>query len=254
MRRRFCFSRNLKILLALTFLLMLGAIGFSVIITSQMNAALPEPWRQQSFVMSVVVPSIISPPIWAIISWILIRNDRLLRRVEDLANFDPLTGLLNRRAFFEIGCRKVASVQRSITSTMSIAMIDLDHFKTINDTYGHAAGDAALIGLARLICHEDLAKTVNARLGGDEFAILFTGAGASTAASHMRRIEDSLASSSLLEPIGVSVKITASIGLACVEINREADSRVELEKLLVRADEALYAAKSEGRNRVTMAA
>ncbi|MER0236953.1 GGDEF domain-containing protein [Fulvimarina sp. MAC8] len=245
---------NLRVLLSFTFLVMIGAIGSSILLTGHMNVAMPEPWSQQSFVTSWVVPCVIGLPIWIIMATILIRNDRLLRKVENLSRYDALTGLLNRRAFFEIGCQELKFARNRGNPLIVVAMLDLDCFKVINDTHGHPTGDAALVAMARLFGHCDLPQTVNARLGGDEFVVLFAGASARAAEAHMERYRELVSSLSIDSPSGACVKVSTSIGLSSVLLDEGSDPRTELEKLLADADGALYEAKVGGRNRVATAA
>lgn len=245
---------NLKPLLFLTLLLMFGAIGASVLLTSQMNTDLPEPWRRQSFFMSVVVPAVISPPIWAIIAWILIKNDRLLKRVDQLANFDPLTGLYNRRAFFEYGSREIALAMQSPCPNIAIAMVDLDHFKELNDAHGHAAGDCALVGLSNLMSECKMPRVTIGRLGGDEFAFLCAGFQEDAVHENLKRFETSLAAPTLATASGEPLLLSASVGIATATLRRDAVPEIAIDKLLADADAALYVSKREGRNRISFAA
>jgi diguanylate cyclase (GGDEF)-like protein len=159
-----------------------------------------------------------------------------------LATIDSLTGVANRRAFFERtdSARMLASRQRH---PISLMMLDLDHFKRINDRFGHAAGDEALrvfAGAAQLVLRE---PDIMGRLGGEEFAVALPGtdlAGAVQAAERLRLA----VSASLLPLCDVGYTMSVSIGVVAI------DPDEHINAALARADHALYVAKSAGRNRV----
>lgn len=167
--------------------------------------------------------------------------ERLYAEVQRLAITDPLTGLLNRRGFFENGAREVARARRYGTPLAAI-MLDLDHFKDINDTHGHAVGDQVVAHMAAR-CVELLRQVdLLGRYGGEEFVLLLPGTtpeGALNIAERLRRaFEDPLP----VEPAGLIV--TLSLGVAALT-----DRTPDLEALLQAADRALYKAKAAGRNR-----
>jgi diguanylate cyclase len=158
---------------------------------------------------------------------------------EQLARTDTLTGLNNRRAFAEQGANMLRVARRRGYPVAAI-MLDIDHFKKINDTYGHAAGDAALQHLAGLLKGRLRESDVCGRLGGEEFAILLPGANLDDARLVAEKIRQFIADS----PIAFSestIAMTSSLGVAIGD---------ELEELLRVADAALYRAKQGGRNRV----
>jgi two-component system, cell cycle response regulator len=169
-------------------------------------------------------------------------------RLEQLAQTDPLTQLLNRRALTE---RITAEMERALRydSTMALLMIDLDHFKKVNDTYGHLVGDDVLRDVGQLLSETIRGSDIVARYGGEEFLVLLPetdDAGAEAFADRIRSAveEHRFASDSLAEPL----RITASIGVAVYPA-----ARIEsVEDLFARADAALYRAKADGRNRVRM--
>lgn len=168
------------------------------------------------------------------------QTDQLMGYLDE-ARTDALTGLRNRRSLdksLEEMFQRWNNQQRSF----SLGMIDVDHFKQINDQYGHPAGDAVLQQVARLIRDELSIATVVARYGGEEFCIL-TYSSVEEAAREVDRIRK-VAASIPLEVDGVKIRVTLSGGLAQV-LPEESN-----EKLVQRADEALYAAKTGGRNRV----
>ncbi len=168
--------------------------------------------------------------------------------LERLANTDPLTGLANRRHFMEVLEGELERSER-YDRPISLVLLDLDHFKRVNDTHGHAAGDAVLRATAdimRSVCRD---VDLPARLGGEELAILLPetrGEGAHTLAERLRdRLEDR----SHEAADGSRFHVTASVGL----VTREGRDKGSADGFLQRADAALYEAKEEGRNRVVVA-
>ena len=170
-----------------------------------------------------------------------------LTDAERRAQTDPLTGVLNRRSFIEhldAACVRA----RASNSPISVLFIDLDHFKQVNDTYGHAAGDACLAGIISPI-HAELRQTdVIGRYGGEEFVVLLNGADAASAhpiAERIcRRVEDIR-----IEGFGSPIQLTCSIGVAASDT-----LGVCGQPLIAHADAAVYAAKRSGRNQVQLAA
>ncbi|SDS15818.1 PAS domain S-box-containing protein/diguanylate cyclase (GGDEF) domain-containing protein [Halopseudomonas litoralis] len=164
------------------------------------------------------------------------------RNLERLATTDPLTGLVNRRVLL---AEMEAALQRDAPEFAmgALIMLDLDHFKNINDTYGHAAGDSVLVHLASLLRNMLRQGDIAGRLGGEEFAVLLAGAGSESALVIAERLRAAVEQSSI-ELEGNSIQVTTSIGLAPL-IGKVDD-------VFARADEALYRAKKEGRNRVVM--
>lgn len=163
-------------------------------------------------------------------------------QLQKLASTDPLTGLCNRRVFLEQLEQERAKVARLPHYSAVLLMLDLDYFKRINDTYGHATGDIVLKMFAE-IAHNN-SRTIDkvARLGGEEFAILLCGADKNDALTMAERLREQVAESVIDHEAG-PVQITVSIGAACVladDTNGEA--------VLHRADAALYEAKDRGRN------
>jgi diguanylate cyclase (GGDEF)-like protein len=163
---------------------------------------------------------------------------------------DELTGFFNRKAFMEEFQGRLAQA-RSQTAELplSLAMLDLDHFKRINDDYGHAAGDNVLSELTRVI-QEAVGETVIcSRYGGDEFAILFVGQEREQAFLILEQIRASVAHTSLKVNETRAIEgLSVSAGVASFPV----DGRSEVE-LLRKADQALYRAKLAGRNQVRLA-
>ena len=160
-------------------------------------------------------------------------------RLEALLREDALTGLSNRRAILtQLG--GMVSAARRHGHPLSIAMLDLDHFKRINDRHGHKTGDQVLVAAARVLGAHLRAEDQLGRLGGEEFLVLLPDTDASAAAHVAEKLRTELAGAR------TTVPVTVSIGLATWDGEAPED-------LLHRADEALYAAKAAGRDRVTAA-
>jgi diguanylate cyclase (GGDEF)-like protein len=166
---------------------------------------------------------------------------RLLAELRHKARHDSLTGLLNRRAIEEAIDAQMQRGRRT-GETHSLLMLDLDHFKSINDRFGHAAGDLVLQHVATVLQAKVRKIDQVARVGGEEFLVLMPGASLDTARNAAERLREQLAADSP-EFQGGSVKLSVSIGIA-----QWADRSECMSRLLIRADTALYQAKAQGRN------
>ncbi len=160
-----------------------------------------------------------------------------------VATTDSLTGALSRRAFLAAAARDLARV-RCQGGDLSCILFDLDHFKRINDNHGHAAGDCALQEVVALLKSGLRDEDYVGRLGGEEFAVIMPGADGEAAYETGERLRRRVMNAWLPTPQG-EVRLTVSVGAAT--LTRE-DARIE--DLLRRSDEALYAAKTSGRNRL----
>ena len=168
---------------------------------------------------------------------------RLEAELQQQAVTDVLTGLHNRRYFLQAAQTELLRTVRH-SHPLSVILLDLDHFKVVNDSYGHAAGDRVLVFFA-CICQETIRTSdVVARLGGDEFALLLPETTLERACQVAERLRRLLASRTL-EWGGISVSITFTAGVACSDMGAET-----VDELLIRADQALYRAKESGRNRI----
>jgi len=165
-----------------------------------------------------------------------------------LAVRDGLTGLYNRRAFGELLVAAIANEDRRPGGSLGLAILDLDHFKKLNDTYGHPAGDAALRSLARLLDQHLRKGDQAARYGGEEFVVILPGSDAERSFGAAERLRAALEKHRFVFE-GARIPLSASLGVAVWP----GDGR-EPEPLLAAADRALYAAKQAGRNRVVAAA
>ncbi len=164
-----------------------------------------------------------------------------------LAHQDSLTGTLNRRRFMEVAGAELDRARRH-GRPLSLIMLDVDHFKSINDTLGHAVGDVALTSLAGACRSLLRSSDVLGRLGGEEFVVLLPETPVRQAAEAGERLRGTIAGH-VVEAEGVALRITASLGVAEWD---EADST--LDGLLRRADAAMYLAKTGGRDRVVVSA
>ncbi len=168
---------------------------------------------------------------------------RLEHGLRELAQTDPLTGLLNRRCFIERA--SVALMEaRTLRAPLAVLLFDIDHFKQVNDNFGHAAGDAMLCHLARLTRQQLRGDDLFARIGGDEFAVLLTGAGdaRAVAARLPQRVSET--------PMGFDGReLTCAISLGAAVV--VADDH-DIDSALRQADAALYEAKRQGRGRAVV--
>ncbi|BCJ56086.1 hypothetical protein Asp14428_75610 [Actinoplanes sp. NBRC 14428] len=174
---------------------------------------------------------------------IALENALLFRQTQDLAIRDGLTGLFNRRHFFHLATRYLSARQRN-PEPHAVAMIDIDHFKRVNDTYGHAVGDDVIREVAYRLERACREADVLCRYGGEEFAILLQTCRPEAARAAAARVHAAVTETPV--PTGAGpLEITISVGLAV------ADDRTEdLQTLLNHADAALYDAKRAGRDRV----
>ena len=165
------------------------------------------------------------------------------RRLRELTRIDPLTGLLNHRSFHDrLGVEWNRVLRHSLA--LSCVMIDLDYFKAVNDTHGHAAGDAVLQAIAEVLVGQGRATEVIARLGGEEFCALLPETDEAGAVAWAERVRHAMAEECI--PYSSQIlKVTGSFGVA----SRLADTRTP-ECLLALADQAMNVAKEAGRNRV----
>jgi diguanylate cyclase (GGDEF)-like protein len=171
--------------------------------------------------------------------------ERALARVRDLAMRDDLTGLYNRRQLMEYLYRQKALADRG-TLAFALCYVDLDHFKRVNDLFGHKQGDEVLKAFAdiarKVVREEDFV----ARIGGEEFVMVLTNATLAEAVQVSNRLRRQT-QLMVIDPKAPDFAVTASVGVAAYR------AREAVEQLMSRADSAMYAAKTQGRNRVVVA-
>jgi len=173
-------------------------------------------------------------------------RERAASELREMATSDFLTGLANRRHFISRMSDELARMQRRDSLEAAVLMLDLDHFKRINDTYGHAIGDAMLKHFATLTQSELRKIDTAGRVGGEEFAILLPATAKREAKVFAERLRARIENNPLVEN-SQAISMTVSIGITGMKAT---DSSADAS--MIRADEALYRAKENGRNRVEM--
>lgn len=172
-------------------------------------------------------------------------------RLKRVGFTDPLTSVHNRR-YFEHRCSIDISQARRYGHALACVLIDIDHFKSVNDRYGHPAGDAVLQGVAAVIRQQLRPSDTLARFGGEEFVVLLPMTDRAGAADVAERIRAQLEAAHFSIGTDMRIRVTASLGLAMLPSvpPSEVDAGAEAGALVLSADQALYQAKSAGRNRV----
>jgi diguanylate cyclase (GGDEF)-like protein len=168
--------------------------------------------------------------------------DKMRTQLTSVILTDPLTQCFNPRGFDQLSAREISRAARS-NASLSLLALDVDHFKAINDTYGHLAGDDVLRAIGSVLRQTARLSDVVARTGGEEFAILAPDTDEEGAAQFAQRVLDAFRGHKFA-PLGNRI-VTVSVGVACATARTEGVARL----LRLRADEALYAAKRGGRNR-----
>ena len=175
-----------------------------------------------------------------------IQNAMMYQQMEKMATTDGLTGLFNHRHFQEMLSRELERAER-YNERVSLILVDIDHFKKVNDIYGHPAGDKILKGVAKILTSSIRGIDAAARYGGEEFAVILVntdGRGALETAERIRRVMEY----SKFNIGSASIKITSSLGIAVFPGDTGVDGGAQ-RLLISRADNALYLAKKEGRNK-----
>lgn len=175
---------------------------------------------------------------------VLVVRQRLFPELLNLAQTDALSGVMNRRAFLEALAYRLEQVEGTAQPAV-VALIDVDHFKQVNDTYGHAAGDEVIRAIAAVLEHGVRRSDLVGRLGGDEFA-LWLEVSAPQARQLLERLRSRVAGQPIVLADGQRLPITLSIGMA----TSGGSFGNRLQELLAAADASLYVAKDQGRNRV----
>ena len=171
------------------------------------------------------------------------KRDETRLRVDELqvmATCDPLTGVSNRRSFMERAELEFGTAVRD-GRKLSCVMVDIDHFKNVNDTHGHSMGDEVICRLAQELASESRDRELVCRFGGEEFCLLLSDTDTEQAVAFASRLRQSIAAEGF-----APVPISASFGVSSL-----AEGSPRFHDLLNQADEALYASKENGRNRVT---
>ncbi|MDO5575912.1 MAG: sensor domain-containing diguanylate cyclase [Fibrobacter sp.] len=175
---------------------------------------------------------------------LLIRNMQLLEEARRKAETDSLTGLFNHHHFFELANQEITRASR-YNHPLTAIMFDIDHFKKVNDTYGHTTGDKILVTIAKITRQIFRNIDIVGRYGGEEFSVLLPETPLCTALEAAERLRETIASTSISNQ-NCQISVTISLGLA------EIDNPQNVTDLIERADKALYIAKNNGKNRTVV--
>jgi diguanylate cyclase (GGDEF)-like protein len=236
-------SRGNARIIGAAFLLCAGVLALRGLLLFMPEGSAAREWVGQPWVQTLLLGGAMLAPAVASLGFVLMGSERLLERLEDVANTDSLTGLLNRDAFSrQANLRLAAAPDRPY----ALLLVDLDHFKLINDRHGHDVGDQALRLVADVMRKVLRPGDLLGRHGGEEFTVLLPGTDVAVARMIAERVNKAISHLGLLAD-GESVPMRASIGVATL-----ADGEPDLHRMIKRADQAMYAAKRDGRNRVTV--
>ena len=216
-----------------------GSIGLAW----SMLAFMPAEWFARSMTMTIVISASTSGPASYLLCRLLADLSHSRSRLAVIAHVDVLTGASTRRHFMETAAQRLAGARCA-----AVALVDVDHFKRINDRHGHPTGDRALRAVAGA-CRSALRRDdLFARYGGEEFVALLPGSSPQAAGHLVERMRLGIAALTLVTDDGEPIPVTASVGIAWID-GASVAAEGALEQALARADEALYEAKRDGRNR-----
>lgn len=201
-----------------------------------------------TFILSLLVTSGITHSYTRLSKSYFERMTATLNKLRELSTKDPLTGLFNARAFYDMSNRMISLGQRNALPYCTL-FIDLDHFKSINDRFGHATGDTTLRAVADCIVSSCRESDIVGRIGGEEFVVFLPNTDANGAMQLAEKIRQSAEAMRHNTPNNEPYQITLSIGVA-----HKATSDQSISDIQGRADIAMYEAKKQGRNRVVLAA
>lgn len=222
----------------------------SLILTSVAIIALDVREWEVLIAICIMVPLCVAPPITYKVFNMAHELERAKTNLKELSIRDHLTGAYNRRFFFEMAQTSIALSLRK-EKPLSLCLLDLDHFKKLNDQYGHLAGDLVLKEFTHLINHFIRKADVFARLGGEEFIILMPDSNLSEVLNTAERLRKKVEELSVKYK-GTAIGVTVSIGIVSVKETKLSPSEL-LIHMIDTADHALYAAKKDGRNTVKVA-
>ncbi|WP_424813895.1 GGDEF domain-containing protein [Roseococcus sp. YIM B11640] len=246
-RKREEASRSRQLLFAL-FVTIIGLSFVRIAHFAWMGIAPTFSIKDNSVLVNVIAPLIAATlPVIGTTAFMLMCSERLRRQWEAAASTDALTGLANRRTLTRAGERRFEEAREN-GEALALALIDVDEFKSINDRFGHEAGDLALQHIAASLRADAEDGEMLARTGGEEFVVLLGETGNGTAWLAAERLRLSVQRRPFVLR-GMRLPLTISVGIAVARAEDE-----DFDNLLRRADRAMYAAKSAGRNRVELAA
>jgi diguanylate cyclase (GGDEF)-like protein len=229
----------------LTWLITCLAILLSVAITMSVYMVSGLPPSKLGIYIAILAPATIAPLFNYVTLTLLARLDQKEQQMRELSTIDGLTQVHNRRHIVEVAEQERRRAFR-LNHPLSVAILDVDYFKNINDTYGHPGGDEVLKEIA-FICKQNSREIDHfARYGGEEFIYILPEADAQTAFLFAERIRNLLATTKVIYQ-AKQIEVTASIGVATLSADESLDA------LLLRADQALYKAKDRGKNLTVMA-
>lgn len=230
-----------------------GAVALALVLMVERRAV--PLWRQMmederaqpaDAAFGLAISVLMAIGVWGL-RWLFEDLHRHESQLDALARTDALTGLPNRREILDRFQQEHARSQRA-GHALSLIVIDLDHFKRVNDTHGHAAGDAVLRAFAEVAGESLRRMDVCGRTGGEEFLVLLPETGLDDARAVAERLREALATR-VVQHGGHALRVTASLGVAS---HPARSAPTPAEELLRRADDALYAAKAAGRDRVAV--
>jgi len=228
-----------------TLLFSAGASLFSLLLTWLILRTIGYQEMGSAFYISLVVPLPMTLISGGIIFSLMIALEKARSQAHALSMTDSLTGLSNRRHFLQGVQRELHLAQRH-QQPMALLILDVDHFKRVNDLYGHSMGDQVLIEISQC-CTQALRTTdLLARWGGEEFVVLLPNTHREHAHQLAERVREAVAGLAQLSAKSEAVRVTISVGVACAEPGQTAT----LDVLVQTADRALYEAKRGGRNQV----
>ena len=226
------------------------SVAVSLLVTAAFSVVIGDLDRLPiDLLIATLVPLIVAPLVSGAAMGLLAEVETARRTLREVAIRDGLTNLYNRR-FFAARLAAEVSEARRRGAPLTVIMIDVDHFKRINDLWGHAAGDEVLQRVADALIGFVRPDDLSARFGGEEFVALLPGAPLHEAADVAERIRTAIAALRIASlEAAETPHVTASLGIAALDEHTDT-----VDQLLQRADGAMYAAKLEGRNRCVIAA
>jgi diguanylate cyclase (GGDEF)-like protein len=222
------------------------SVGIATGVTWYLTKGHPPDIHAQAVRTSIVLPMVIVPICTSIIAYLGLRNHQRMLAVTRLALTDDMTGLANRRAFMRAADALFEATDLDYDG-LCLFIIDLDHFKQVNDVHGHETGDVVLIHAAKQIEIAAPNDAIVARLGGEEFAVLMRYKDSTDLFKRAEAIRAQIASTPCIHQ-NICINLSASVGVGI------AHPRDSVSSVMSRADDALYEAKDKGRNRFIIAA